>query len=57
MTIDSKDLPKTEEEFLRAAAEGHSFSDLLRWTALHAGYAIVFLSLAWSRITSKDITS
>ncbi|MBW8801007.1 MAG: hypothetical protein JF597_47900 [Streptomyces sp.] len=34
-----------------------SFSDLARWTGLHLAYAAVFLSLAWSRITSKDVTS
>jgi ABC-2 type transport system permease protein len=34
-----------------------SYSDLARWTGLHLAYAAVFLSLAWSRITSKDITS
>ena len=34
-----------------------SFSDLTRWTGLHLAYAAIFLSLAWSRITSKDITS
>lgn len=31
--------------------------DLARWTGLHLGYAAIFLSLAWSRITTKDITS
>jgi len=34
-----------------------SFADLTRWTALHLGYAAVFLSLAWSRMASKDVTS
>lgn len=34
-----------------------SITDLARWTALHLGYAAVFLSLAWSRITTKDVTS
>jgi ABC-2 type transport system permease protein len=34
-----------------------SYSDLVRWTGLHLAYAAVFLSLAWSRITTKDITS
>jgi ABC-2 type transport system permease protein len=34
-----------------------SATDLARWTALHLGYAAIFLSLAWSRITTKDITS
>ncbi len=40
-------------ELLRSSI---SWSDLLRWTAIHVGYAVVFLSLAWSRITTKDIT-
>ena len=34
-----------------------SYTDLSRWTLLHLGYAAIFLSLAWARITSKDITS
>jgi ABC-2 type transport system permease protein len=34
-----------------------SYTDLSRWTAIHLAYAAVFLSLAWSRITTKDITS
>jgi ABC-2 type transport system permease protein len=34
-----------------------SASDLLRWTGLHLAYAAIFLSLAWSRMTSKDVTS
>jgi ABC-2 type transport system permease protein len=34
-----------------------SYSDLLSWSALQLGYAAIFLSLAWSRITTKDITS
>ena len=34
-----------------------SFADLFRWTALHLTYAVIFLSLAWSRINSKDVTS
>jgi ABC-2 type transport system permease protein len=34
-----------------------SSADLLRWTALHLAYAAIFLSIAWSRITTKDITS
>lgn len=41
-------------ELLRTSISG---SDIARWTALHLAYAAVFLSLAWSRITSKDITS
>ena len=31
--------------------------DLERWSALHLAYIAVFLSLAWARITTKDITS
>ena len=34
-----------------------SYADLLSWTALHVAYVAIFLSLAWSRITTKDITS
>jgi ABC-2 type transport system permease protein len=34
-----------------------SSSDLLRWTLLHLAYIAAFLSLAWARITSKDVTS
>jgi ABC-2 type transport system permease protein len=34
-----------------------SWSDLARWTALHLAYAAIFLSLAWSRITTKDVSS
>ena len=30
---------------------------LLQWSLLHVAYAAIFLSLAWSRITTKDITS
>ena len=30
---------------------------LLRWSALHLAYAVVFLSLAWARLTTKDVTS
>ncbi len=30
---------------------------LLRWSALHGAYAAMFLSLAWARLTTKDITS
>lgn len=41
-------------ELLRSSI---SYSDLGRWTLLHLAYAAVFLSLAWSRITTKDITS
>lgn len=41
-------------ELLRASI---NYGDLGRWTALHVAYAAIFLSLAWSRITTKDITS
>ncbi|MGN6610102.1 MAG: ABC transporter permease [Jatrophihabitans sp.] len=34
-----------------------SVADLTRWTGLHLAYAAIYLSLAWSRITTKDITS
>ena len=34
-----------------------STADLLRWTGLHLGYAACFLSLAYSRFSTKDITS
>jgi len=34
-----------------------STADLLRWTGLHPGYAACFLSLAYSRFSTKDITS
>lgn len=34
-----------------------SWADLGRWTALHVAYAVVFLSLAWSRMRTKDVTS
>ena len=34
-----------------------SYADLLSWTALHVAYIVIFLSLAWSRITTKDVTS
>lgn len=30
---------------------------LLRWSTLHLTYAAVFLSLAWARLQTKDITS
>lgn len=41
-------------ELLRSSI---SIGDLSRWTLLHLAYAAIFLSLAWSRITTKDITS
>ncbi len=34
-----------------------STADLSRWTGLHLAYAAIFLSLAWSRMTTKDVTS
>lgn len=34
-----------------------SFADLSSWTALHVAYIAIFLSLAWSRLTTKDVTS
>jgi ABC-2 type transport system permease protein len=30
---------------------------LLRWSGLHLTYAAVFLSLAWARMQTKDVTS
>lgn len=41
-------------ELLRSSI---SWTDLARWTLLHLAYAAVFLSLAWSRMTTKDVTS
>jgi ABC-2 type transport system permease protein len=32
-------------------------SALLRWSGLHLTYAAVFLSLAWARMQTKDVTS
>jgi ABC-2 type transport system permease protein len=32
-------------------------SALVRWSLLHLAYAAVFLSLAWARLQTKDITS
>lgn len=34
-----------------------STADIIRWTLLHLAYAAIFLSLAWSRLTTKDISS
>jgi ABC-2 type transport system permease protein len=34
-----------------------SAPDLVRWTGLHLAYAAIFLSLAYARFTTKDITS
>jgi ABC-2 type transport system permease protein len=41
-------------ELLRTSPNYHA---LLRWSLLHLAYAAVFLSLAWARLQSKDITS
>jgi len=41
-------------ELLRGHVDAGS---LLRWSALHLAYAAVFLSLAWSRLRTKDVTS
>jgi ABC-2 type transport system permease protein len=36
---------------------GVNSGDLLRWSGLHIAYAAIFLSLAWARLSTKDITS
>ncbi len=41
-------------EFLRRSVVT---ADLLQWSSLHLAYAAVFLAAAWSRLTTKDITS
>lgn len=41
-------------EFLRSPVSG---GDLLRWSLLHLAYVVVFLSAAWARLTTKDVTS
>jgi ABC-2 type transport system permease protein len=41
-------------ELLRSSVDTGS---LLQWSGLHLAYAAIFLSLAWTRITTKDITS
>ena len=41
-------------ELLRSSI---SAADLIRWSGLHLVYAAIFLSLAWSRLTTRDITS
>lgn len=41
-------------ELLRSSV---AFGDLLRWNALSLAYIAVFLSLAWSRMMTKDVTS
>lgn len=40
-------------ELLRSSI---SAADLGRWTALHLAYAAIFLSCAWARFTTKDVT-
>jgi ABC-2 type transport system permease protein len=40
-------------ELLRSSI---SVPDVTRWTALHLAYAAIFLSLAWARLTTKDVT-
>jgi len=41
-------------EFLRRSVVT---ADLLQWSSLHLAYAAVFLAAAWTRLTTKDITS
>ena len=41
-------------ELLRSSVDTAA---LLRWSLLHVAYAAVFLSLAWARLSTKDITS
>ena len=41
-------------ELLRGSVDTFA---LLRWSLLHLTYAVVFLSLAWARLQTKDITS
>jgi ABC-2 type transport system permease protein len=41
-------------ELLRGTVDGAA---LVRWTLLHLAYAAVFLSLAYARLQTKDITS
>lgn len=41
-------------ELLRGSVD---IAALLRWSLLHLTYAAVFLSLAWARLQTKDITS
>jgi ABC-2 type transport system permease protein len=41
-------------ELLRSSVSG---ADLMRWTGLHLAYAAIFLSLAYARFTTKDVTS
>lgn len=41
-------------ELLRSSPDGGA---LLGWTGVHLAYAAVFLSLAWARFQTKDVTS
>jgi ABC-2 type transport system permease protein len=41
-------------ELLRSAPDG---SALVEWSLLHLAYVAVFVSLAWARLTTKDVTS
>ena len=41
-------------ELLRTSVDT---SALVRWSLLHLAYAAVFLSLAWTRMITKDVTS
>ena len=41
-------------ELLRSSVNS---ADLWRWSALHVAYVVIFLSLAWSRMMTKDVTS
>lgn len=41
-------------ELLRSAVSG---GDLVRWSLLHVAYIAIFVSLAWARMSSKDVTS
>jgi ABC-2 type transport system permease protein len=41
-------------ELLRSDVDG---TLLVRWSLLHLAYVAVFLSLAWARLSTKDITS
>lgn len=41
-------------ELLRSSVDTTA---LMRWSALHLVYAAIFLSLAWARMVTKDVTS
>jgi ABC-2 type transport system permease protein len=41
-------------ELLRSNVD---YSALLRWSGLHAAYTAIFLSLAYSRMSTKDVTN